>query len=95
MALSCTAVPDSEGGIQIIPNPVDNAFTLKMAGDAIPKLQISIFNTLGQQVHNELRSKATGIVLIPIGAAALAPGTYFVAVYNAGKKLGAKRFVKL
>jgi hypothetical protein len=66
-----------------------------MAGDAIPKLQISIFNTLGQRVHNELRSKATGIALIPVGAAALARGTYFVAVYDTGKKLAVKRFVKL
>jgi hypothetical protein len=95
MALSCTPVPDSEGGIQIIPNPVNNTFTLKIAGDAIPKLQISIFNTLGQRVHNELRSKANGITLIPVGAAALARGTYFVAVYDAEKKLAVKRFVKL
>jgi subtilisin family serine protease len=95
MALSCNPIPDVEGNIQIIPNPVNNTFTLKIAGEAITKLQISIFNTLGQQVHNELRSKATGITLIPVGAAALAPGTYFVVVYDAQKKLAVKRFVKL
>jgi hypothetical protein len=95
MGLTCNPIPDSEGGVQIIPNPVNNSFTLKMAGDAIPRLQILIFNTLGQRVHHELRSKTSGTALIPMQAVTLAPGTYFVAVYDGEKKLAVKRFVKL
>jgi hypothetical protein len=96
LALSCTPVPASEGNIHIVPNPVLNRFYIKMDTEvAIANLRLVIINGLGQTVYTKHASKEAGIAVIPIEAAGLARGVYYVLVYDGQKKLAAKTFVKL
>jgi serine protease AprX len=96
LALACTPVPTSENGIQIIPNPVQNSFTVKMqTASAIDNLQVFITNTVGQRVKEQRLTKAAGIHLFPIQTTGLSRGLYYLVVYNNGKRLATRPFIKL
>lgn len=96
MALACTAIPASEGGVQIIPNPVQNSFQLKIDnGAAIANLQLLIVNAIGQKVYTQRTSKGSSMAVIPVQTTGLARGVYFLLMYDGEKRLAAKPFLKL
>jgi len=95
LSLACTPIPGSENGIQIIPNPVQQSFHVKMNTGAVTNLQFVVVNAIGQTVYNEHTSKSAGMAVFKIEMPSLAPGVYFLTVYDAGKRLATKPFVKL
>jgi hypothetical protein len=95
LARTCTPVPASENGVQIIPNPVQNTFYVKLDTGSIQNLHFVALNALGQTVYTKRTTKEAGIAVIPIEAYNLAPGLYYLVVYDAGRKVAAKPFLKL
>ncbi len=95
-AAACTPVPAFEGSVQLIPNPAAESFFIKIDnGAAVSNLQIVVVNAIGQKVHAERSSKRAAMALIPVRLAGVAPGFYYVLLYDGTKKLAAKRFIKL
>jgi len=92
---SCTPIPGNEKNIQVIPNPVYNSFMVKMDLPAISNLQLVVVNAIGQTVYTQRTSKPNGLMVIPVGMAHVAPGLYYLMVFDGGKRLATKPFVKL
>jgi len=97
LSLTCTPVPASESGIQLIPNPVHNTLYLKMeTGSAIPDLQLQIVNAIGQTVYTERTVKpSSGLAVFSVTTAGLARGVYYLTVYEGSKRIATKSFTKL
>jgi serine protease AprX len=95
VALGCTPVPTSEKGVQIIPNPVGTSFHLKIESETISDLQFVLVNAIGQTVYTQHTAKPAGVSLFSIGTAGLAPGVYYLMLFNGGKRFVTKPFVKL
>lgn len=91
----CTPVPSSEHGIQIIPNPVTHSFYVKMDTEPITDLRLVVVNAIGQTVHTQRTAKPAGTAVFTIAARHLAPGAYYLMVFDGGKRRATKPFVKL
>jgi len=94
-ALGCTPIPASDKGVQIIPNPVRNSFSLKIQSEAILDLQLVVVNSIGQAAYTEHTSKPSGVAVFSIGTVNLAPGVYYLMLFNGGKRFATKPFIKL
>ena len=62
---------------EVFPNPNDGHFTLTLQGEAIPNLEISLINVLGQVLEMEQIS-FSGNLVKQYNQAHLASGTYII-----------------
>lgn len=92
---ACTPVPPAEKGIQIIPNPVQHSLFVKTDISATSNLQLVVVNAIGQTVYRQRTSKPPGLAVFSISTTGLAPGVYYLTVYDAKQRLATKPFVKL
>jgi hypothetical protein len=95
VALGCTPVPVSEKGVQIIPNPVSSSFSLKIESEPISDLQFVVVNAIGQTVYTQRTSKPAGINVFSIPTIGLAPGVYYLMVFDGKTRVATKPFLKL
>ncbi len=79
----------------LIPNPVKEELRIRFTSNqAIPQLQIRIFNGKGQVMLQRITSKGSGTVIIPI-TLNLPAGKYYVNLYDGSKFLGTREMIKL
>lgn len=95
-----TATNDLEAEQKIVivsPNPTE-ANPLRIivvTPNAIPSLQLAVYDSKGQLISRFRHSKGPGKEVIELSLSQLAKGKYFLRAYNAQKTLGSTSFIKL
>ena len=102
LSAACVSVPPvnpvviPDGTITISPNPVRNTATVKITTSyPILHLLFQIVAGNGQVVSNYQRSKTAGTAIFDLPVLSLAKGKYYMAIYNANKRMAVKEFMKL
>ncbi|TMI77858.1 MAG: T9SS type A sorting domain-containing protein, partial [Bacteroidetes bacterium] len=89
-------VNPNTGKINIIPNPAQTHFTLRVETPyPVNNLQIYILDMRGRTVLQFARSKTTGTSDFDLPINRIAKGKYIVVVYNAAQLLASKELMKL
>ncbi len=78
---------------EVLPNPSDGLFTLKMDLPTFASLDLTVFDVVGRQVFAS-QMEATGAVQQPLDLRGLASGAYLLRVSN-GEQWGIKKLVIL
>ncbi len=76
---------------EVLPNPSDGLFTLKMDLPTFASLDLAVFDVVGRQVFAS-QTEAVGAVQQPLDLRGLASGTYLLQVSD-GDRWGVKRLV--
>jgi hypothetical protein len=80
----------------VYPNPASEILNLNLSVETQAKLDVVIYNSLGQQVMNVTEGNAvTGANLFSVDVATLNEGVYFVQVLLDGKPAQTKRFTRI
>jgi serine protease AprX len=83
--------------IIITPNPTDgNPLRIVVkTQNAIPNLQLAVYNTEGQLISRFSKSKGPGKAVIELSLGQLAKGKYFLRAFNGEKSIGGASFMRL
>ncbi len=95
IVVSMSATGEQVGNLlfEVLPNPSDGLFTLKMDLPTFTSLDLTVFDVVGRQVFAS-QMEGAGVVQQPLDLRALASGTYLLRVSN-GKQWGVKKLVVL
>lgn len=88
-----TQSPASWGTIRLVPNPNDGAFRLSIWGQEARRLQIQVFNTLGQQLYQQPVSLIAGEQQFAFDLDHIPAGVYWL-VASTGFEQQNIRFIK-
>ncbi len=90
-----SATDEQLGGLvfEVLPNPSDGLFTLKMDLPIFTSLDLTVFDVVGRQVFAS-QTEAAGAVQQPLDLRGLASGTYLLRVSD-GEHWGVKKLVVL
>ncbi len=93
VVVDMSATGEQLGGLlfEVLPNPSEGLFILKMDLPSFAKLELSVFDVEGRSVFAS-QMEAVGAVQQPLNLRELASGTYLLRVSD-GKQLGVKRLV--
>jgi len=101
LAVSCVTTginPVAASGEEIVlqPNPAREKFTVKISTTyPVQNLLIRVFNTKGQVVTSERKTKGTGTTSFDFSTYQWASGKYYVSFYNNEKIISTKELIKL
>ena len=71
---------DEENSVSVYPNPFNPTTQIKIQIKEKSYVTISVYNLVGQQVMNEIRSGVQGELVVPFNGSNLSSGTYFYQV---------------
>lgn len=81
-----TEEPNSWSAAQLLPNPNRGQFTLGITHQIRQNLQIDIYNTLGQLIHQQMMQTAPGRQNLPINIQQQANGLYWLVISSATER---------
>lgn len=84
---------NADKSLVIYPNPSDGKFTLQLPTTIDKKLQINIYNLLGQQVFQEEKNLSSESQF-QVEASKLSPGVYWVEAIQQHQKWGTKLIIR-
>jgi hypothetical protein len=93
---SVNPVPSSDVDVQLMPNPTNGNFSIKIGTPyPVQQLIIHVTNVKGQTVMTSKQSKTSGAATFSYALPGLASGKYFVSLYNGEKLIVTKELLKL
>ncbi len=91
-AFQLNASPE-QGGVQLYPVPANDELTVEYDLPTTGKVNLSIFNQVGQLVHQQAVNQEAGRLKTQLNTADLPTGVYMLHIQQAGESM-IQKFVK-
>jgi hypothetical protein len=87
-------ISDNQMGIEIYPNPNNGNFTLELNDNKESKIDLEIFDIIGENVHSESKSINNGNKSIEIDLSNLSTGIYTIIVLSKSGKISKQLIIE-
>lgn len=92
---TATGCVNQSENIVLSPNPARNEVLLRYTSpEAVPELRLHVYNAMGQLVYSRKVNKPAGVSSFVIPVSHLAPGSYYLNLWQQDRKISTLEFVK-